>query len=209
MINFVRNTQTTGTSVSTVNVTVTAAGTGNLLVVTLKTTVAVTSVSVTDNKGNTYALATTQNNATNNIGQYYGVQLVGGATTITVSWTGVATARISVDEFSGTAKSNAAVYDVSATPATGTTGTSTSVSISPTKDGNLVLASASLSSGTSPVASSGYTFANSTASNNSQYKTSATTSETVSLSWTTTSGFTMLASSFNADNGAGNFFMVM
>ncbi len=75
----------------------------NLLIIHVKTGNNVPT-SVTDDKGNVYLLAggpTADPGTTFRYTQYYGVQLIGGATQITVNFTGTPSARITVDEFSG------------------------------------------------------------------------------------------------------------
>lgn len=196
---FVHDTQTSGTSLSSITITIPSVAQGNLLVVSLKTTVAITGISVTDNASvpNTYASAVNAESGTNNMHLLYGVAVTGGATSVTASWTGVGNVRITVDEYSGGMQTNATVFDV-ANSGTGLAVTSSSVSLTPTNNGELIVGALSTSAGSSIVAGSGYTLANNNSSNATEYKLSGTTSESVAYSWTTSSAYAQCAAAFIA-----------
>jgi hypothetical protein len=101
-------------------------------------------VSVTDDKLNTYVVQSALTGGFRSY-QFYGVQVTGGATVITILWDGVANYhRAIVSEFSGGKTTNATVFDTSTTggPTAGTTNpTNTSVStLTPSASGNLIVA---------------------------------------------------------------------
>lgn len=172
---------TTATSIS---ITTAATGAGNLVVVYVRlSSNADTCTSVTDNVGNTYVLGTAVDNT---IRQYvaYGVQVTGGATSITANFSGATVAhRIGVDEFSGGASTNAAVYDTT-TSGTGTTGTSLAAStLTPSATGNLIVSIGTCTPAKTWTAGSGYTLSSGTGSGlmRSQYKLSGGASETAPM----------------------------
>lgn len=202
---FVRNTQNAAASVTSLNITVPATVIGNLVVVNIKFVSAVTGVTVTDNAGNTYALAAGPISGTGgNVYQFYGVQVTGGATQVQLSWTGTSTVRAGATEFSGGQKSNAAVFDKAAS-ATGT-GTSASLSIAPTNEGELVVVGTHLNTGASAVvAGTNYILATTNASLSEEYRLKATTSETAPLSWTTSVGWAEVAGAYIPLDASMNF----
>lgn len=203
---FLHNTQSSGASITSLVITIPAVPVGTLLVINVKTTITVTSITATDNAStpNTYALATQSNNGSNDMYQLYGVAVTGGATTVTVSWTGVTSTRITVDQFSGGMRTNATVFDKAANTS-GLTGTSSSISLSPTNAGELVSSGLSLSNGTSVVAGTGYILSNNNTSCATEYKASSTTSESVAYTWTTTSASAQVAGAYIPLSGVGNF----
>src|SRR6476659_4272530 len=110
----INSTQGSGAGTS-ISVTVPAVKANNLVIVNFKfDSASFSNVSVTDNAGNTYALAVGPIGGSLGAHQFYGVAVTGGATSITVSWTTSRTIRVTVDEYAGGAHSNAAVFDKAA-----------------------------------------------------------------------------------------------
>lgn len=203
---FIKDQQNSGASGTSLNLTMQATKQDSLVVVTCKFVAAVSAVSVTDDKGNTYA-AHPNNPITATGGRvlmFYGVQLVSGATTLTVSWTTSSASRITADEFSGGMKTNATVFrNGSSGSGTGTSGSVTG--FSPTA-GDLVVAGLHLNSGASVTAGSNYLLANSSTSSPTEYRQSAPgTSETCPISWTGSVGWAELAAAFIPYPGSTNF----
>lgn len=167
----------------------------NLLVLNMKFTADPGTISIT-NSGtpNTYAMAVSGGGIGLFGYQYYGVQTNGGATTVTVSWVNSTAARIILDEFSGNATTNAAVFDKSAT----NTGTSTSGSgtLAPTSSGELI--SAGYLFGTAGTFTAGTDYTASTANTNgsAEYRLSGTTSETMPASWTNSVSWVLVAGAY-------------
>lgn len=180
---------------------------GTLVVVNAKFAGSVSAVSVTDNASvpNTYAqVGSVVGTGTNYITQFYGVALTGGATSITVSWTTATSIRATVDQFSGGQQSNAAVFDVAAT--NNGTGTSSSVTLSPTNSGELVVAGIGMTSGTSAITiGANYVAGTNNNSNTTQYRTVSTTSETAPLSWTGSTAWAEVAGAYIPLPGSTNF----
>ena len=203
---WVQSTQTTGTAVTSVAVTISAAGVNNLVVVHLKffSSAIPAGLTVTDNAGNTYAntgVTVSDPTVSNTQQQWYGVQVTGGATIVTASWTGTKTLRMGVEEFSGNASSNAAVFDKAATNnGNGTTGT---ITIAPNASGNLVDAFYGVSGAGAFTAGTNYTAGTTASSGDSEYRLSATTSETVPASWVTTNNWCAIAGSYKPSTGGG------
>lgn len=178
---------------------------GNLVIINIRlSTVGITVNSVTDSKGNTYALATTASSlggAALNQYQYYGVQITGGATSVTVTLSSSATSRVIVDEFSGNASTNASVFD-KATSTTSSAGSATSATLSPpltpTNSGELIAVGLMLNNNiTSLTAGTNYVIANSNELNfGTEYRLSSTTSETAPISWTTSVPWTEVAGAY-------------
>ena len=183
---------TSGTS-NSLATTITAAGAGNLLVIGMGILGATETLdSVSDDKGNTYVVqAVVAGGGSNEVKLYqaYGVQVTGGATVITSHWSGsTATKRGFVDEYSGGASTNGAVFDAS------TTGTGTKADVSspgsayvlstltPAATGELIVACYSQDSAAVFTAASGYTMYGDVSAANgvvrSAYKLSGGASET-------------------------------
>jgi hypothetical protein len=136
---------------------------------------------------------------------FYSVQLTGGATTITISWTGSTSARFQVDEYTGGAASNAAI--IGATTTNSGSGTSGSGTLSPSIAGQLIVASYALGSALIITAGTNY-LANSPGTTvGSIYRLSGTTSETMPATFSSTP-WNMVAASFKpaAANNTGAFF---
>lgn len=160
---------------------ITATGVGNLVVVSIRLNSGTATVSsVVDDVGNTYVAATALlTGGSIRHQQWYGVQLIGGATSITVTLSSVVGVRIIAEEFSGGPSSNTGAIRTSSTGII-----STSVpTFSPTV-GDLVVASYVTSNNVSPWAvGSGYSPGTiSQTVNATEYKLSATTSETAPIS---------------------------
>lgn len=214
--NFLHSTQTSGSAVTSLPVTVTAVPIGALVVVSLKFTSSVTGVSVTDSAGNTYlkAFGPSSNGTANTVYQFYGVATSGGSTTVTPSWTSSAALRVTVEQFSGGMSSNATVFDTTISTSAFGTGTSSAASIAPTAAGELIVASIGLASGAASITvGSGYSFGTSQISLTTEYKLSGTTSETAPLSWTNSLTWAEIAAAYiAAPAGAPNpdqFFLVL
>jgi hypothetical protein len=174
-----------------------AAGLNNLLVVNIKIATATTSItSVVDSAGNTYVQAAGPViSAAITTYQYYAVQTIAGATSVTITFTGGAiNSRNTVDEYSGGIASNAFVFDKSASN-TGT-GTSSSVTLAPASAGELVAVGVSLNAATAITAGTNYTIATNNTSGSTEYDLSATTSETAPLSWTTSGAWIEIAGAY-------------
>lgn len=154
----------------------------DLVVVALKFVNGPTSLNVTDN-------ATTPNTYLSAYGpyygagftcyQYYGVAVTGGATTITITWTGSTAARITIDEFTGNALTNAAVFDTAAANSGSTSPTSTT--LAPRAAGELIVASVAITSATSVSAGTNYTIGFNNTSGSTEYNLYGSTSETVPM----------------------------
>ncbi len=186
-----------GTSIS---VSVSATGQNNLVILNVKFSDTLpTNISVTDNAGNTYALAGKVVGSVFLAAQFYGVQLTPGATSITISWTGTETARAIVEEFSGNAISNAAVFDTSYVN-TGVAQTSANVQpFMASFPGSLVASFIGFRVSTSlPVAGSGYTIDFSNASQIVQYKLASSVIENAPASWTTASDWAEIVGVYKA-----------
>lgn len=202
---FVQTKQNATGGASSLVITLTSAATvGNLLVINMKFGgVSVSTPTVTDNSGtpNTYALAVGPIDepiaSDFRCFQFYGVQVTGGATTVTISWTGTFAARIVVDEFSGGATTNATVFD-QATSGNGS-GTSASVpSFSPTTTGELISAGVAFNGATSITAGTDYTLATNQTNQSSEYRLSSAASETAPMSWTGTLRWVETAGAYNS-----------
>lgn len=170
----------------------------NLAILDLKFNAAVTGVTVVDNLGNTYlntGVAASWGGAAYAL-QWYGVQLVGGATSITVSWTTATGLGAVVSEYSGLAATNASVFDKAV--AANAYSNVASASIAPSVAGGLVVFGLSVSPGYPMTASAGYTVTTTAASNYSEafYKPSGTTSETPGASLGGTANWAMVAGSY-------------
>lgn len=208
---FIKNTQNAATSVTSLVITIPAAKVGHLVIVNIKFVSAVTGVTVTDNAStpNTYALAVGPISGTGgNISQFYGVQVTGGATQITISWTGSSTIRAGATEFSGGQKTNAAVFDKAAS-ASGT-GTAAAVVIAPTAVGELLMSGAHLNTGASaPVAGANYILATTNTSLTEEYRLSGTTSETAPETWTTSVGWAQAVGAYIPLDASMNFMRLL
>lgn len=155
----------------------------NLVVVHVKVSQDTRTVtSVTDDKGNTYVvLDPVDSGTTNRLYQAYGVQVVGGVTTITVNFNLSATAALGADEYSGGALTNIDIFDVSST-GIGSSGTSMSVgSFNPSSSGELIVVTGSLGAATTWTAGTNYTNyfrSGESVTTQSEYRLSGDTSET-------------------------------
>lgn len=174
------STQASG-STATLNITVTATTQNNLVVVHIKLASTSRTVnSVTDNVGNTYVVGSNlDNGSTNRLYQAYGVQVTGGATTITVNLSSSTNIRAGADEYSGGKTTNATVFDATQTG----TGNSTSLStatLTNASTGELIVSTGGLTTAANWTQGSGYTLYNGTGSVTlrSQYKLSGASTET-------------------------------
>jgi hypothetical protein len=186
---------------TTVSATLSATVKNNLVVIHIvMATTAETCSSVTDNASppNTYVLSSPVDNTTRTY-QAYGVQITGGATSFTATFSSnVVTKGVGADEYSGTAVSNAAVFNTSGT-GTGSATTCAVTGFSPTQAGLLCVATIVLGSVRVFTAGTNYTrFLNGSNSANlhSEYRLVGTTSETAPGSWTTSTTYGEIASSF-------------
>lgn len=196
-----RNQSATSTGIS---VTVSATTKGNLVVVGIDMDDQVaTLTSVTDNAtggSNTYVLSSAVDFSGKRMYVAYGVQINGGATSITTAYSGAtAFTRVGVDEYSGNASTNALVFD----RASSGTGGGTSISVSsftPAQDGNLIVAWGMINNFLVWTAGSGYTLFNGPNPEQlkSQYKLYSRGAETAPMSTATDSfGWGAYAISFN------------
>jgi hypothetical protein len=214
---FVQTKQTNTAGATSLAVSpLTAVGANHLLVINIKFGAQVSAISITDNAStpNSYFLARGPvADGVSAVGyQFYGVALTSGATSVTVSWTTSASARITVDEFSGNVADNKTVFDRASngSAASGaTTGAVTSFSTYAT--GELISAGVFVTAPAGTVtAGSGYTLAQSTGNGPTQYKLSSGSSETAPISWTSAIGYVEIAGAYSATGvPKGNFFVVM
>lgn len=154
---------------------------GNLVVLPIRIAGASdTCTGVTDDKGNSYVLIGPVTNGSNRLYQAYGVQVVGGVTALTVSFSGASNAkRCGADEYSGCASSNAAVIDQT----NSNTGTSTApaCTLSPSAAGKLVVMALGVPTAPTWTIDSNYTRYSGVGvvTTISQYRLSGTASESV------------------------------
>jgi hypothetical protein len=190
----VQKVDSTAISSTTNVITIPATTAGNLVVVyPTAATSGDSIVSVVDDVGNTYTVAAANVQRTN-IGMFmaYGVQITGGATTITVTWGNNQFHRAGADEFhssNGALTSNAATFDTSST-GQGTIETSYAVTtMTPAANGELIVVLVKEAPTKATTAGSGYTLYNGTGTGQvSMYKLSGTTSETAPATVATASG---------------------
>jgi hypothetical protein len=186
---YVQGKQTASGGITTVTVTMdNALALNSLAVIHIKSLSDLTSLAVTDNASvpNTYSLAAGPYTANFHNYQYYGVQTTAGATQITLTWTGTASVRLTVNEFSGGQITNARVFDKAATSnGSGSTSITTTDSFSPSTAGELIAVAIPGNNITGSTPGAGYTAG--TSSSNSQvvmYRLSSTTSETAPITLT-------------------------
>jgi hypothetical protein len=168
---------------SPVVVTIVASGVGNLIVVHFWGDANAVVTGVVDNVGNSYEIGsgvifTTQLA----IYQIYGVQVTGGATSITVTYTNSG-GKVQVDEFSGGEPTNALIYDTRQS----NTGTGTNLSVptlTPAATGELMVATGGSGSGRTWTAGTNYTLNNGTTALRlkGQYRLSSASTETAPMS---------------------------
>lgn len=192
-----------GSTASLVHTFATATTQNNLVIANVKVAqIGATPTSVVDSAGNTYALAGSQEV---NIGgspitvyQYYGVQTTGGATTLTVNLPSAQAIRICVEEFSGGLTTNATVFDKVATNLGGGADTSASLTLAPSKAGELISVFLVTTGGGTFTAGSNYTIGTQNTNGTSEYRLSSLTSETAPISWTsgTISGWAEIAGAY-------------
>lgn len=198
---FIQSVQSTGSGTNS-SLTVASTVQNNLLVINIKLgSNSETISSITDNVGNTYAKAfgPVDNGTTLRTYQFYGVQVTGGATTITINKSGtVNTWRTTVDEFNGGNITNATVFDKSSAQTNAGTSSALSTPIAPTTAGELIVSGVSfLTAPGSPVVATGYTIGTlGAATAGSQYKLSGTTSETAGMTWTGGTTWSNIVSAF-------------
>lgn len=190
----------TGGAVSLV-ITLSAPAVANhLIVVNVKTGVGgSSSATVTDNAStpNTYIKAVgPTNNGAFRMYQFYGVQVTGGATQITVTLNSSDSIRVGVNEFSGNALTNALVYDTS----TSKSGTGTSGAVdafSPLGTGELIVAGYGLAAAGTPAAGTDYTLITGSTTNNAEeYRLSSDSSETAPMIWTNSVAWTAVVGAY-------------
>lgn len=177
--------QVSGSGASTV-ITVAATIVNNLVIVHVQTSGVTlrTVTSITDNVGNTYVVGSSLTNIVPNIRLYqgYGVQTIGGATSITVNFSSSAANVCGVDEFSGGKITNGTVFDTTQTGSSGPiTDTSLSVStLTPAATGELIVASLATSTAATFTAGTNYTLYNGSDSTKlrSQYNLNGIETET-------------------------------
>lgn len=196
----VQNKTATATAASTVVITPNSALTvNNLVVVGIKfTDPTMTLVSVTDSAGNTY---TTTNDLPNTQGAShylaYGVQVVGGATTVTVTANKAGNHRVTLGEYSGGKRTNATIFDVGSS-GNGASGTAHTVTtFTPAAAGELIVAHDGNQSGAGTyTAGTNYTLGGNTGVVGQEYDLAGTTSETCPFTYSTSSGWGEIAAAF-------------
>lgn len=186
---------------------------GNLLVVFVRFPNTESITSVTDDVGNTYVIGTPFNGVgTLNIAICYAVQVVGGATSITVTFSGATTNKaVMADEFSGNASTNATAYDTTAT-GSGTGTSCATAALTPAAPGELIVGLVLRAAATATFAAgSGYTLGagpggGSTSQNIcAQYRLSGTISETAPMTLGTSVAWGDLAMAFRPAPTSGFF----
>lgn len=196
----VQSKQSSGAT-SSINVTVDPTTLDSLIVVNIKLNgITQTVTNVTDDKGNIYALALGPIDLGSGLRcyQFYGVQKVSGATTITITLSGSMACRTTIDEFTGGQKSNASVFD-KASSGFGNAATSSSVtSFSPANANSLVVAGVGFFSVSSITAGSGYTLGFNQTNQATQYKLSSSGAETAPMTWTVASDWIEIAGIYKA-----------
>lgn len=178
-------------AVSSAPITVPATTQGNVVCGGIWLSNTTRTATVTDNAGNTYVVSSTSllfNASANKLLLFYGVQLVGGATLVTVTLSGASNVQALADEFSGAAASNGALLAAvsAATNPETASGTGTALALStalqPTASGRLiyVIGGAPVASPPSWTAGSGYAVGQAAGAQAlaSEYKLAGTTSET-------------------------------
>jgi hypothetical protein len=185
---------------SSLSLTLNATRLDNLVVVNFYVSNPGHLTSVTDNKGNTYIASVSELVLPNGAAayQYYGVQTVNGTTSITITLGSSQDITAVANEYSGGNTTNATVFDT-AVVSTGT-GTSSSISLSPAKAGELIDTGVLIfSGGVSPVSGSNYTNGGFDQANHTaftEFRLAGTTSEIAPASWTGSSAWGEIASAF-------------
>lgn len=206
-----QNSSASGSSLIT---TITATTLNNLVVVGVKVAAAapVTSITVADSAGNTYASAVAMVTYAGNSSRFqmfYGVQKFAGATTVTAtlnsgSHSGI---RVEADEYSGAASTNSQAFNAVATTTGLITSGPTAVALSPSAADKLIVAHMGIGGATSITIGTGYSLTSiSGTSIASGYRlTDATTSETAPFSFTGSSvSWAEIAVAFNGPLLAGD-----
>lgn len=169
---------------------------GNLVIVSVRgITVAGDITSVTDDKGNTYtkAIGPFHNTDTTTADwMYYGIQIIGGATTITVTFDTSMVSGGYASEFNG-----AGPLDKTST-GQASSGTSGSVSaFSPASLGELIYAFLdNRNTTTSQTAGANYTLITGNGVTAAEYNPSSSASETAPVTWTNSVGWNQIAAAF-------------
>lgn len=187
-------------SVSTASATISASGAGHLVTAAIRLTDQTTSItSVTDSAGNTYAVTSALDYSTFRMFLAYGVQVSGGATTVTVNFSGATSGRFLVDEYSGNASTNAATFDVVGT-GTGTGTSAAASTFTPAASGELIVAVMGRAAAAATwTAGASYTLASTaTLSHVTEYRLSSTTSETAPATISLSQTWGVLAVAFAA-----------
>lgn len=195
---------------SSLNVTISSTTAGNLLIVSVAVDPSITVSSVTDNQSSSYTVGSSVSNGGGGSFKVYQAYAVAnaGVTTVTITASGSGSINAIVDEYSGTATSS--VNDVRATNSG--TGTSLSVSLTPSASGKLIVCTLLGPLATTWTAGSGYTlygvlnYLGVSEIMRTQYKLSGTTSETAPATingWVAEEGWAEIATAFNpAASGA-------
>lgn len=195
-------TQATTTTTTRI-ITLSATGVGNLVTGYAKANGnTVTLTGVTDDVGNTYVVsAAVDSGTTNRLFMAYGVQVTGGATAITFTFSnsGSVAVRCGADEFSGNNSTNATTFDVSSS-GSGNSSTPSVTTFTPAANGELIYAVAGhqLGTGATWTAGTGYTLYGgpNPGSTHSEYRLSGTTSETAPFTMNNSNLWTEWAMAF-------------
>jgi len=187
---------------STITITLSSTGAGNLIVISMFTTEIVTSI--TDNVSNTYVIGASVDYVGYYVYQSYGVQVNGGNTSISVTVANSSTVKYCADEYSGGAATNALCFDVRTTGSGA--GTALSVAtLTPAATGELIVATGFNGGNRSYTEGSGYTnYGNSSSGVRSQYKLSSAATETAPWTLSSSAGWREIASAFKEGVAATN-----
>lgn len=193
----------TATSLTITLDTVTVAG--NLLIVNFAVgDISAVVSSVADDKSNTFAKAIGPISSV--YYQYYAVQVTGGVSQVTITLDRSTGITATVEEFSGGMNTNATVFD-KATSNTGS-GISSSVSFTPTNNGELIVAAVHFAGATSAwVAGTNYVMGQTFTSQSTEYRLSSNGTETAPMTWTTSQGWVELAGAYIAAPLGGGFLL--
>jgi hypothetical protein len=154
---------------------------------------------VTDDKGNTYVVKDYQSFQAGSSRLYlaYGVQLVGGATQVTLSWdAGNITKRVGASEFSGVLSSNRCFDAYNKGTGTGTS--PSSASFSPAANGELIIGNLATVTAQTWTAGSGFTLyhGSNPLTTRHEYKLSGSTTETTPASLGASDEWAVVGSSY-------------
>lgn len=199
---------TQGSGTGSITVTIPTTSVNNLVVLTIRVLSPTATInSVIDNAStpNLYTKAIgpiVSSELSQRVSQYYGVQVAGGVTQITIAVSASPNVRVNVDEFSGNALTNSSVFDTAGSNidgGTATTSASLSQALTPVNAGELIVAGLGPASGGNlgtVTQGTGYTIATGQTNLSSEYKLSGTTSETAPISWQNNNKWVLVAGAY-------------